>query len=296
MKTRETTKTPSGNDFQEYLRHHLGVQLTTAGRVSTSPSQSLSKLARSLGYRSQRSVGMLLSGERLPSTKMLLKIGAHLRLSHSEQRKLELLAEKERRLRNGESVEATIDELNQLQLLDTPPQPISDVQFAYIANWYNLVIKQMLSTKNFRFSVPAICERLRKKVSGAEVRLAIENMLRLKLIVPSNKPQKYQPVPNAVFTTHDLPSQAVRRHHKEMLQRAIEAVEEQSVDERELCSLILRFQRSDMNEAKKALREFRDEFDRKFSQESARDIYQLNIQFFAHTTNENKGSRNNVPN
>ena len=68
-----------------------------ATRSSTHPRPvSLPRLAKRLGYRSKRSLGMMLDGTRLPSSRMVERISRYLKLSAEEHRYLELLVRRAR--------------------------------------------------------------------------------------------------------------------------------------------------------------------------------------------------------
>jgi uncharacterized protein (TIGR02147 family) len=227
---------------------------------------------------------MVLKGQRFPSGAILEAVARDLKLNPTRKRYLELLVlrDKQEKSPSKKGLEATLFELDDLNpkfaklILD-------DQKFAPIADWFNLVIKQLVETPGFEEKADWIVKRLRGKVKVEEVRQAIEKMVRAgvlgrdgigQLIVPSNPP---------VGTTKDLPSVAIRRHHAQMMQRAVESLVEQDVSNRQFGSATLRFDAERMSEAKQAIRDFQDSFAKKFSSDKSRRVYQLSLQFFEHT-------------
>ena len=68
-----------------------------------------------------------------------------------------------------------------------------------------------------------------------------------------------------------------------MIQRALEALEEQSLAEREITSLTLCIDPSRITEAKEYLVLLRESFRKRFEVPSSDGVFQLNLQFFEHT-------------
>ncbi len=71
-----------------------------------------------------------------------------------------------------------------------------------------------------------------------------------------------------------------------MAHRAIDALQEQTVEDREFCTGALRFDRRRTEEAKKVIREFREAFVSNFASDGVEDVAQVNVQFFFHTSND----------
>ncbi|MGZ3652911.1 MAG: DUF4423 domain-containing protein, partial [Bdellovibrionota bacterium] len=86
----------------------------------------------------------------------------------------------------------------------------------------------------------------------------------------------------------EVPSAAGRKHHFEQMDQAKEALVRQPLSEREFTTMTLRVNRTRLPAIKKAIREFRDKFDKDFAEDPGEDVCQLNIQFFFHTAEENK--------
>jgi uncharacterized protein (TIGR02147 family) len=86
-----------------------------------------------------------------------------------------------------------------------------------------------------------------------------------------------------IIAIEEIPSAAGRKHHIEQMDLAKEALQRQPMQDREFSCLTLRVSRKKLPEAKKAIREFRDKFDKDFFDDAGEDVCQLNVQFFFQT-------------
>ncbi len=244
---------------------------------------TLNKWASKMGYQSPRVVAMAMKGQRAPSEELQEKLADYLGLKGNKRKYFELLRKKAVLEIKGEdfkSIDQTISKINphnlKLKAIDTD-------QFKYISDWYHLVIKQMTRLKSFRNNVSSISSRLKGKVSSSKVEKSIDLLTKLGHLRSMNNGMLVHSSP--VKTGNSIPSIAIKRHHEGMLERAKEALYDESMDRRHFSSVTLAFSQSDIPEAKKLIEEFLNEFDARFlhSQHAPDDIYQMNIQFFPHT-------------
>lgn len=239
---------------------------------------NLATLARNLGYKSPSSLSMVLSGERFPSEEMVERLCNHFRMTSREKRYLKLLIELEKKSKKNQD---TKEILEQIQRASTEKNSfaIDLKQFSTISEWYYIAIKQLIDTQDFIEDENWIYRRLRKKVTPSQIRTALTHLQELEIVKRDEK-GKLQVVSPGLITTNDVPSGAIRRHHVGMLERASEAIFEQSVDQRQLNSTTLRIRPEDLGDAKRAIFDFLKEFASRFMNEEANDIYQFNIQLF----------------
>jgi uncharacterized protein (TIGR02147 family) len=264
-------------DYSEFLKVRAGLHLARRERP-----ESIESWAKRLGYRSAQTVSMVLSGERLPSRELLERLAGDLRLSAKERRYLELLVGLERAKRKGERLAPLLEEIERLNPRTAERVPVDAATFAFISEWYHLVIKQLVGTAHFQEDAGWIRQRLRRKVTTAEASAALATMRRLGMIA-LDESGRLQVTGQGLQTTQDVADGAIRQHLRQMLLRAVEALDEQEPAEREVTALTLRCDPKRLPEAKAAIRQFKDEFDRRFEDLGAGDVYQLNIQFFRHT-------------
>ena len=262
-------------DSASYFRA-VRVALGSRGRALT-----LSRWSKRLGYRSERVLGMVASGRRLPSRALINSISRDLHLPPEQARYLELLAASAK-ASPGDPIRAELDRLN---MRATRKTILEEAHFAYVADWYHFPIKRLVEREDFSENPEWICQRLRRKVGPGEVRQALKNLEALGLIQREAPGRRYRVARpgEGVFTPADVPSTASRRHHLQMTARANDAITEVPRDRREFLTLTWNGDPKDIPEIKQALRDFREQFDRRFGERGGKAVFQANIQFFEHT-------------
>lgn len=153
--------------------------------------------------------------------------------------------------------------------------------FKVIADWYHFPIIELIRTRGFKSDEHWIAKRL--DLPLAIVQAALDRLEKLKLIERDHG--QIRAVDRYVKTSDDVKSSAIRAHHRQMLKKADAALDE-NVDEREFQAINFSFERDDMPEAKKMIRDFCTRFNCRFSKEGGEDIYQLNLQLFKLTKGE----------
>ena len=84
-------------------------------------------------------------------------------------------------------------------------------------------------------------------------------------------------------TTFDIPSETIKNHHRQMMDQARLALQEQPVQQRDFLNMTLAFESDRAEEAQKVLRKFQQEFAKQFypqDADSKNSVYQLSMQFF----------------
>lgn len=151
--------------------------------------------------------------------------------------------------------------------------------FVLIAEWYHLAILELLKVKGFRSETSWIARTL--GVGGEAIEGAIRRLTRLGL-VHSDAGRLHTPAEKEKTSTpDDVPSQAVRSFHAQILQKALAAIKTQPVDEREFGTLLLAIKKERLPEAKRLMREFQCRFSELMQDAGERDeVYALSTQFF----------------
>lgn len=152
-----------------------------------------------------------------------------------------------------------------------------------VADWYCLPIYELLLTSNFEHNARWIAKRM--GITQHEAQSALDRLVALGYIEISPEGKISRKSPESVETTDDLKSLAIQKHHEQMSLKAVAALKEQAVDEREFQSLHFPFDAKDMEKAKEAIRDFVNKFEATFRKEGAKDLFQLNAQFFSITKN-----------
>ena len=85
-----------------------------------------------------------------------------------------------------------------------------------------------------------------------------------------------------IVALQHTPSEYVRAHHKQMMELAMTALTEQSIEQRYLQSSTVAIKKSDLPAARELVAEFHRKIASLECQGSADCVYQLNSQFFKH--------------
>lgn len=276
---------PSPLHFKDFASYFQAVSQAVAPTGKRRMPDS--EWATRLGYGSRRTVGMIRDGRRVPSGEFIERLGRYLGQNTTEQKYLSLLAKLAKRITDLER-EKIDRELDQLRAKQISRKVLAESEINYIAHWYNLAIKQLVSLPGFTPDPELISRRLRGKVDAKSVQRALDQMVRLGILEKTEGPEGYKVAADRVTTTADIPVAAIRMHHLEQINRAREALTEVSIDKREFYSLTLTMDPARILEAKGVIRKFMDEFDQRFGTSDGKEVYQVCLQCFPHTEEEGK--------
>lgn len=249
--------------------------------------QTLQDLAKKLGYNSPSSLSMVANGTRLPSHSLLEALFDEWNISAAERERIRLKVEIEKRAKKGKDSFKLLSRLNQI----TPYHKIDLKKFHLIRDWYVMVIKILAGCPDFSEDPQTISQKLRKKISPTQAAKALELLLESGLLIRDPATQKIKLGAESTETTHDIPSEAIVEHHYGMIQRSLEALHEQSVEQRHFNALSLQFDPADLPRAKQKVLEFIKQFNQEFSSDHSNQVYQLNVQLFEHS---NGGTKNDA--
>jgi uncharacterized protein (TIGR02147 family) len=273
---KNTVKIFDFNDYRDFL-----ISKGLPDGMYSHTSNNLKNWATRLGYRSASSLTMVLKGQRLPSEIMLDSLIDDLKLTRKEGRYLKLLVKLEKQKKEKRNTTKILKELDKISASESCFK-ISLQEFNTISDWYALVIKQLIDTPDFVYDYDWIYKRLRKNVSIFQIKKTIRSLIDLKLIKETDD-GKLKVLKTGFVTTNDIPSSAIRNHHKGMISQSLKSVTEQTIEERHLAGNTLKIKPEDFSEAKQAIFDFIKQFNAKYSSPDSNDLYQLNIQLFSHT-------------
>lgn len=270
------------DDFRAYL-NHMRSHYPGLRRPIT-----LERWAKKLNYRSPRSIAMVLKGQRLPSEELVIAFSGDFNHSENERRYFELLVRKEKY--RGNVPKAIVEELHKLNPKLIRRKALDAEVFSYVSAWHNYVILQLFSTPSFGACKAQDCinwvhKRLGAKITKEDVEASITLLERLRFIEKTGDRFQLSGT-DPLIAIEEIPSAAGRRHHNEQMEQAKDALQRSPMNEREFTCLTLRASRAKLGEVKKAIREFRDKFDKDFFDEESDDVCQLNVQFFFHTVED----------
>lgn len=229
------------------------------------------------------------------SQGMALRIVDYLKLSHREASYLSLLiqkAAKERsenrneKINNGRIAKKDLDhELAKLRKNVSDYHVVSEKDLLHLERWTHTPLLELIHNlgKNATSDVLASC--LEGHVSVGEVEKSLLALKRMGLVEKSPAGFWVSVMKRRYFRTPiDVPSTTVRNAHRQIMKRAGEALEEQSVLDREFLTKALTIRADRIAEAKRRIREVIEELTEEFIEtkvdSEGSEVYQLSLQFF----------------
>ena len=175
---------------------------------------------------------------------------------------------------------------NKVKLYKEEAKVFSELHLEYfkvIADWYHFAILELTYLSSFRNDDLWIAGML--GITQEEVQAAILRMKTLDLLIEKNG----QLVDAFKFlaTPNDVPSSSLKKFNSQLMKKAMEALYEQDVLEREISSNIFSIKKEKIPEYKEKLRTFRRELEHEASKEKSKDaVYCLSMQFYELTRKE----------
>lgn len=149
--------------------------------------------------------------------------------------------------------------------------------FKLIADWYHYAILELTAVEDFQSDSSWIAERL--DLPKTVVIAAIDRLQRLGLLFEIKG--RLQPSEEMTYSTSDIPSDGLKKHHEQILDKAKDAIFCQSLEQRDFSSMTMAIRRQDIPRAKAMIRRFRREMSTELEQGHGKNvIYSLAIQFF----------------
>ena len=253
-------------DFRGYLQAEL------ARRIKANPRYSLRAFARTLETQSGF-LSKILLGQRRVTPSTVHKFGMKLGLSPRELEKFEQL----------------ISDADAPSAVDLQFKQISYDRFQMISDWYHFPILELPGLPDFQGNSRWISKAL--GISVPEAQAAIERLQRLGYVeILSDNEWKISEGHTTTLGTEATAS-ALRTLQKQILEKAIAALESTSIDFRDQSGMTMAIDSRKLPEAKKKIMMFRRELCAFLESGSRKDmIYQLSVSLFPVTTSEKKRS------
>lgn len=233
---------------------------------SKNPQYSRRAFSRKIGL-SAGAISEIFNGRRSISPRLAERIAS--RLTLDPQERADLL--KHFPMKKGKYPSASIEgyDPNYLQL--------SVDQFRVIGEWYHFAILTLMRSRGFESDANWIAGRL--GLSETTARTALDRLKRLGL-VQEDSAGTLTRAKTRYRTSDDVANVSVKRAHGEYLEKARNALETLSVEQRDFTSLMLTLHPSQLPRAKEMIRKFQDDLSAEFEATPQPEVYQLLIQLF----------------
>ncbi len=259
----------SVNDF---LRRELD------RRLSSNPRYSLRAFARNLGM-SPGELSEVLREKRPMSGKACQKVARALDLSPAEFKHLLVLAA-------TASTEREARESGTTAPLRSPAVPLhlrrlDEDRFRLVSDWWCFAILNLLEVDGFTWKANDISARL--GITLMQAQTAMDRLERL-LLVRRAPPDRAVATHDLVEHLSEVPSEAIRRYHRTLLEKAVIALDNQGRDERDITGIGMAIDKKDLKAIAREIAEFQEQIIAKYGRKRRGrkfdSIYQLEVALF----------------
>ncbi|MGE0174960.1 MAG: TIGR02147 family protein [Oligoflexales bacterium] len=255
-------------DYRAIIRSEL------AKRLEQNPRYSLRAFARDLGLSPSR-VSEIINAKQGLSLVVAGKVAKKLGFE-GERRDLFFDLVESQHARSPKDRQAAMTRLEGRTEVHKVYQ-IEQDDFRMISDWYHGAILEMMLLKSFDGSAKWL--RRRVKIPLIKFELALQRLERLGFI--AQKDGKFVLSEPHSTVLSDVPSESIRKFHKQILEQAVSPLDKQKIDQREYLSAFLAIDQSQLPEAKQELKNFWNKFCKKTSEAKELDsVYCIAIQFF----------------
>jgi uncharacterized protein (TIGR02147 family) len=256
------------SDYRDLLREEL------ATRCQVNARYSLRAFARDLAIAPSR-LSEILNGKQGLSRPAAAKMAIKLGYSESETELFcDLVASQHSRSKSDREVAQIRLKKHQN---DAQTLRIKADTFQLISEWYHLAILELTNLSSFNSAPEWIARAL--GISEPEVVQALARLERLGFIEQKNG--TILPVENRTSTPGGIDSESIKKFHRQILQKAINAIVMQPLDQRELSAFIISISLKQLPAAKEKIRGFWREFCTEMDKSREKDsVYCLSMQFF----------------
>ena len=243
-------------------------------RSAKNASYSLRAFARDLNMNASR-LSEILNRKKGISEKAAKEVAENLNLNDKEKEFFILSATSQHSRSSKIKEEATLNLKNQLKI---KAHDVSLEEFERAQNWYHFAILELIELKDCDHTVKWFAQKL--KLKTVVVQGAVDRLLSLGWL--SLKDGKFVARDNESQSSYDVPSNAIKKYHEEILNKAGQSLFTDDVKEREFLNMTLAFSQDQVDEAKEAIRKFQKEFAEKFyvPEKEKDSVYQLSVQLF----------------
>lgn len=253
-------------DYRFVLREEL------SARCEKNARYSLRAFARDLDMASSR-LSEVLNGRYGLSQGAAQKIAKQIGWNDSETAMFCDLVESE----HARAAKKRTDARSRVLSRSRTYQRLTSDSFQVISDWYHYAILELTLVRDFKSNSRWIARRL--GINESIVVAAVDRLKRLGLLEEKNG--VLRAAEDFTASPDGIPSDALKKFHRQLLEKAIAAIAVQSVDERDFSHLVLAVNRDQIQNAKEEIRNFVGKFNSRFGRATKKDdVYCLGTTFF----------------
>jgi len=235
-------------------------------------------LCRRLGLAAPNSIMLIMQGKRNITRSLAFRISEEFKHTVKEAEYFESMV--------GFSQAKTTDEKDRyftrmmgLRRKTTNVDKIDESQYEYYSNWYNLVIRELVTCSEFKGDYKWLARNIRPPITQSQAKRSVKLLLKLGLI--RKKGNSFVHSAAMISTGPDVTSLAVANFHKTMAERAAAAMNIVRKEERDMTACTVYISRKGFEEIKKTITECRKRvLSIAEADEPVDRVYQVNFQVF----------------
>jgi uncharacterized protein (TIGR02147 family) len=160
------------------------------------------------------------------------------------------------------------------------PVKVEEKNYEFYKKWYYSAIREILSFYKFNGDYAELAEMVYPPIKPSEAKKAVELLESLELI-KKDENQEYILTARFLTTGEEWQSIAIRNYQDEVLQLARDALDKIPKDERDFSTLTVSLSKEGFDKIRQGLKQFRSQvFDTVEKDQNVDKVYQLNLQFF----------------
>lgn len=263
----------------ELLTYQHFLNLEFQGRRLRNPSYSLRAFARDIGLAAPK-LSEILRGKCGLSELSAKRLAKELALTENEAIIFinQVIVKHSRSKAAREKAQEVLNSLREHYSFDE----IALDAFKIIADWYHFAILELTEVKGFHSNISWIAKRL--GLSKKVIKEATERLFDTGLLAKTDIGDWYQ-TEAVLVTPSGIPSSEIKKHHRQVLSKAEEALINAPINERDFSSTTFAVSESQLEEIKNEIKEFRRNLAKKINRSKKKDrVYCLSIQFFPFDT------------
>jgi uncharacterized protein (TIGR02147 family) len=250
--------------FREYLTEEL------ARRCERNPRYSTRAFAKALDV-DVASLSRILAGKQIPSYKICESVFVKLGLSPTMQKKfLKSVAAKQK----ATGLKRIAPAFKNLGADSEERRDLTTDIWRVIADWYHGAIMELTFTKDFNSDPKWISQQL--GISEVEVKLAIKRLIRLELL-ELKESVLTKTIAQVSSADKNVTSSAHKRLQKQVLKKAVDSLENDDIEIRNMTSMAMAVDPQNIPQAKKMIQSFSRELCAYLESGKRTQVYQLGV-------------------
>jgi len=236
---------------------------------------SARQFANRSGFKSPSYLKMILDGKRNLTLRSTRQLAQGLSLNKSEAMFLEVLvlfnqAKSEKEREGYYKNLLTFKKFLKIQKTGAE-------QYDYYSNWYNVIIREAVAGKWGKKPLTELASAL--GISERQLEESLKLLEGLSLIERSKN--GFNTNSFSLETPREIQSMVVRSFHRQMIHKALDALDHLPQESRDISSLTISVKHEKLAEIKKRVAQFRRELNAEYSGDANADqVFQLNFQVF----------------